>query len=275
FVPEPPLDLSARAKKSGAAVVLDAGVAPGLSHLLAADLHRAAGGRLDALRIYVGGLPISPPPVFRHAVYFNARDLLDEYIRPARLRRGGRDEAPAPLLAPPEHVVDAEVGPLEAFPSDGLRTLLSSLPDGADMVELTLRVPGHLATMRDLAELGLLAGDSATDALAAALLRRYPSAEHPDRLLLEVQADRGGARSAYRLHVLHHGGASAMARATGFTAAAIAASVARDPPEAGVHPPEALGAEPDRVQGILSDLADRGLPVTRTTKLSRRPASGA
>ena len=52
-----------------------------------------------------------------------------------------------------EHLDFEEVGTLEAFNTDGLRTLLktSKVPD---MIEKTLRYPGHSESMRMLANIG-------------------------------------------------------------------------------------------------------------------------
>jgi lysine 6-dehydrogenase len=208
-----------------------------------------------------------PPAAFHHAVYFHALDLLDEYLRPARLRRGGRDETVDPL-SETTRWADAEAGALEAAPSDGLRSLLTSFPDVPEMEELTLRVPGHLDVMRQLRDLGLLDA-AALPGTATSLERRFPGADHPDRVLLEVHAERGDETRAYRVHVQHGDGLTAMSRATAFTAAAGAVVLAErgfDVP--GVHAPEALGA--DATEVVLAELASNGIRVGRGARL--RPA---
>ncbi|MFA5861401.1 MAG: saccharopine dehydrogenase C-terminal domain-containing protein [Candidatus Thermoplasmatota archaeon] len=268
FTPEPPLDLDERARKSGARVIVDCGVAPGLSHVLAGAAHHDLGG-LDSLRILVGGLPERVPPHFRHAVYFNARDLVAEYLRPARRRNGGRDEAPAPLDAPAERHVDEELGALDAFLSDGLRSLLTSYPEVPDMEERTLRWPGHLEFMRGLRAAGLLdevplpgAPEATADSTARALATRYPGEAHPDVLVMEVVCTRGGHKRSWRLIDRRTGSATAMSRTTAFTAAAVAWQLARGRfTEAGVHAPERLGSEPALVRDVLHDLGERGVRV--------------
>lgn len=270
FTPTLPYHLDGAARAAGVGVLCDFGVAPGLSHVLAADLKRELGG-LDRLRIYVGGMPIAPPPVFRHAVYFNVRDLLSEYIRPARVREHGKDAAPAPLDAPVETLVDDEVGPLEAFVSDGLRSLLSSFPDVPDQREMTLRVPGHLDAMRTLRALGCLEGDATTDAVADAIGKRYHADAFPDRLLMEVWGERGGRKKSWRLHALREKGESAMSRTTGYSAAAAAVILAtRRFTQPGVHPPEKLGEDARATTALLADLAQRGLAVTAGSRLAAR-----
>jgi lysine 6-dehydrogenase len=266
FTVDLPFDLDADARRAGVPVLVDFGVAPGLSHVLAAALVREL-GEVASLRILVGGVPLVPPAAFHHAVYFHALDLLDEYLRPARLRRGGRDETVDPL-SETTRWADAEAGALEAAPSDGLRSLLTSFPDVPEMEELTLRVPGHLDVMRQLRDLGLLDA-AALPGTATSLERRFPGADHPDRVLLEVHAERGDETRAYRVHVEHGDGLTAMSRATAFTAAAGAVVLAErgfDVP--GVHAPEALGA--DATELVLAELASDSIRVERGARL--RPA---
>ncbi|MFP4150196.1 MAG: saccharopine dehydrogenase family protein, partial [Nitriliruptoraceae bacterium] len=266
FALDLPFHLDADARRAGVPVIVDLGIAPGLSHLLAAALVREL-GQVDLLRILVGGMPLVAPAGLHHAVYFHVHDLLDEYLRPARVRREGREVTVDPL-AESSRWVDGEVGVLEAAPSDGLRSLLASFPDVAVMEELTLRVPGHLAVMRQLRELGLL-DPEAREATAGSLERRFPGADHPDRLLMEVQAASGGQARAFRVHVLHGDGLTAMSRATACTAAAGAVVLAAggfDVP--GVHAPEALGV--DATEAVLAELATDGIEVERQTRL--RPA---
>jgi lysine 6-dehydrogenase len=263
FTVELPFDLDADARRAGVPVLVDFGVAPGLSHLLAAALVREL-GEVASLRILVGGLPLTPPPAFHHAVYFHALDLLDEYLRPARMRRDGHDEAVDPLTETTQWA-DAVAGALEAAPSDGLRSLLASFPDVPQMEELTLRLPGHLDVMRQLRDLGMLDAE-ALPGTATSLERRFPGADHPDRLVMEVHAERDEDAYAYRVHVQHGDGLTAMSRATAFTAAAGAVVLAErrfDVP--GVHAPEALGA--DATELVLAELASDGIEVERGSRL--------
>lgn len=264
FTPDPPLDMDAAAKRSGACVVVDCGVAPGTSHVLAGMADRELGG-LDRLRILVGGLPLAPPRYFHHAVYFNPRDLVAEYLRPARARENGKDVAPHPLEAHVASHHDPEYGELEAFLSDGLRTLLTSFPGCPEMEERTLRWPGHLHFMRGLHAAGLLdERTGAADVTAQALGATYPGDAHPDVLLMEVTAERGGARRRWRLAAERRDDLSAMARTTAFTTTAVARLLAaRAFAEPGVHAPEKLGLAEGLGARVLADLAARGVNVER------------
>lgn len=260
FTPDPPLDLDAEAKKTGAVCVVDCGVAPGLSHILVGAAHAELGG-LDRARIWVGGMPQKPAPVFRHAVYFNPHDLLSEYVRPARAREAGKDISPAPLDAEIENYHDEELGKLQAFLSDGLRSLLNSFPDVPDMAELTLRWPGHLDTMLSLRELGLFE-PSAIGGVATTLGERYPDHAYPDVLLMFVEAERGKEKRAWRLIDRRTKDESAMSRTTGYTTAAVAMVLARKQfTEAGVFAPEYLGRDAKLTQTIIEDLNARGVNI--------------
>lgn len=260
FTPDPPLDLDAEARKTGACCVVDCGVAPGLSHILAGAAYAELGG-LDSLRIWVGGMPQNPPETFEHAVYFNPHDLLAEYVRPARARKKGEDINPAPMEAAVEAFKDKELGNLEAFISDGLRSLLTSYPDIPDMAELTLRIKGHLDTMRSLHKLGLL-DQPAIQAVGNTIGARYNADAYPDVLLMVVEASKGNQKRAWRLIDRRTDGQSAMSRTTGYSTAAVAMVLARKQfTEPGVHAPEHLGKDPALTKAIIADLAERGVSV--------------
>lgn len=268
FTPDDLQGLDPAARESGATVVVDCGVAPGLSHLLAGAAHEMLGG-LDRLTIHVGGIPITPLAPFLHAVYFHPDDLLAEYVRPARHRHGGALRAPHPMAEPPIVHDDPAMGRHEAFVTDGLRTLLASYPEVPDMVERTLRRPGHLEYMNRLAADGHLAptpeqpGSEAPVRKTARLLAMdFPGDDHPDYLLMTVEGVRGGKRRAWRLYDRADEGVSAMARTTGFTAAAVAMQLARRKfDEPGVHPPERLAHVHGLVDEVLGDLDARGVRI--------------
>jgi len=202
--------------------------------------------------------------VFHHAVYFNPRDLIAEYVRPARARSDGKDIAPPPLEVDFESYNDPDFGTLESFLSDGLRTLLESYPNVANMSERTLRWRGHLETMKSLNEMGLFKDMRTSNGIADALGERYPADEHPDMMVMLVEGRRkGGKRKAWRLIDRKTNGQSAMSRTTGYTTAAIAMVLAKRLfNQPGVHAPEVLGKNASLTEHILDDLSKRGVVVT-------------
>ena len=262
FTPDPPLDLAEIAKKNGSCCVIDCGVAPGLSHLLIGSAYSKLGG-LDSVRIYVGGIPQVAPPAFRHAIYFNPHDLMSEYIRPARARHNGGNIEPDPLIVEVEKMNDSELGQLEAFLSDGLRTLLTSYPDVPFMEERTLRWPGHMDTMRMLKEMGFLDDPVAFPAITHTLGTQYPAEKHEDVLLMLVEGVKGKQKLSWRLIDRFHDGMTAMSRTTAFTTAATAMILARKQfNEPGIHPPERLGHNEEVTRAMLADLKEHGVIVS-------------
>lgn len=270
FTPDPPMDLDVIARESGSCCVVDVGVAPGLSHILVGAAYERFGG-LDSVRIYVGGIPQEPGDTFKHAVYFNPQDLLAEYVRPARSRSKGKNLEPAPMDVPVQPYQDNELGKLEAFLSDGLRSLLDSYPDIPEMEERTLRWPGHIDAMRVLCDLGLLDDPSSLESVGRTLGKRYPADQFKDVLLMFVEARKGGKIASWRMiDRFNDEGLSAMSRTTGFTTAATAMLLARKQfTTPGVHPPERLGHNLALTETILADLKEHGVVVQELVATGR------
>jgi saccharopine dehydrogenase-like NADP-dependent oxidoreductase len=159
--------------------------------------------------------------------------VLEEYTRPARLRRGGEIKT-MPALSEVEPIDAPEVGRLEAFNTDGLRTLLGSF-DWPEMKEKTLRWPGHAKKAGLLRELGFLSpdpvGDSGTPAirLTEEVLRRawryQPGEQEFTCMRVDVGGLRGGRHVMLRGELLDYtdsAGNMSMARTTGLPAVAAA-----------------------------------------------------
>lgn len=280
FFEEDALELDALARERGRTAIVDAGVAPGLSNLTLGhyEPRLRTTTRFECL---VGGIPADPAPPWEYKAPFSPIDVIAEYTRPARIRRDGVDVT-LPALSEVEEVEFPGVGTLEAFNTDGLRTLLrtSRVPD---LVEKTMRWPGHADRMRamrdsgffDEREVELASGARiAPLELSARLLFeawRYDEGE-PDltamRIIVEGEDDRGPIRHV--LHVLDRYDpatrVSSMARTTGYTATALARLVLdgryREP---GISPPERVGREDGALEFVLDHLARRGVVVRQST----------
>lgn len=154
FFPEDSLSLDEMARSNGVTAIVDCGVMPGFGGMVAVHL----AGMLDiceSVKIYVGGLPVERGGVFEYKAPFSPSDVIEEYLRPARMRVCGKSVV-KPALSEIERLHFFEIGNLEAFNTDGLRTLLTSLPDVPNLAEKTLRYPGHVAKVEILRDLGLL-----------------------------------------------------------------------------------------------------------------------
>src|SRR5215813_3098108 len=84
------LALAAKAEKRGVAIAPDCGLSPGMASILGGALVQRLGGRADALKLYVGGLPEKPMPPFHYQLVFSVEGLINEYVEPARILRRGK-----------------------------------------------------------------------------------------------------------------------------------------------------------------------------------------
>ncbi len=273
FMPENALDLDARARAAGVTAVVDCGIAPGVSNMMAGY----AATRLDAfqsLEIYVGGLPRERRWPYEYKAGFAPSDVIEEYTRPARVVAHGRVVVKE-ALSEPERMDFPGVGTLEAFNTDGLRSLIHTL-DVPFMKEKTLRYPGHIQLMEAFRETGffskdpLRVGDVSVrplDVLATLLFPKWTFAEgEADLTVLRVVAEglENSRPARYAWDLLDRcdaaTGLRSMSRTTGFPATIVAGLMLeggfRRP---GVHAPEALGRVPGLLDRVLRELAARGV----------------
>lgn len=278
FSPEDPLVLDAEARAAGVPVVVDCGVAPGLSNLFVgrsvAEMDAA-----DDVRILVGGLPLRRVQPFEYRLVFSLTDVIEEYTRPSRFRQNGR-EVVREALSDPELVDLPRAGTLEAFNTDGLRTLLRTI-DAPNLAEKTLRWPGHASRMWMLREAGFLSDEPvrvgsvtvSPRAVTEALLKKaWALPEGDDEftvLRVEVSGKKGGAacRIVWDLYDRTDPAtrATSMARTTGFPCAIMARLLADGTwTRPGVHPPEVLGRDAAVTARLLDELRRRGVEVSRS-----------
>ncbi|HTL52619.1 MAG TPA: saccharopine dehydrogenase NADP-binding domain-containing protein, partial [Planctomycetota bacterium] len=112
------LALAQKAEKRGVAIAPDCGLSPGMASILGGELVRRLGGRADALRLYVGGLPEKPMPPFHYQLVFSVEGLINEYVEPARILRKGK-LATIEALTEPEDFHMPGFAPLVAFHTSG------------------------------------------------------------------------------------------------------------------------------------------------------------
>lgn len=278
FFPEDAFTLDALARERGVSAVVDCGVAPGLCNLLAGRVAREL-DRVDSYVCYVGGLPALRRKPYEYAAVFSPADVIEEYTRPARLRQGGRELA-RPALSEVELLDLPGVGSLEAFNTDGLRSLLVTL-DAPDMIEKTLRYPGHAELMRAFRDSGFFdetpvevdGVQVSPRALTSKLLfERWRLAEGEADLTVmrvELSGSSGGRERRYRFDLLDRydasTGTTSMARTTAFTCTQVARQLlsgafARE----GINPPEVLGEDKVLFEAIMAGLAARGVRIERS-----------
>jgi saccharopine dehydrogenase-like NADP-dependent oxidoreductase len=272
FFPEDPLLLDGLARERGVTAVVDCGVAPGMSNIILG--HHARRMKVDSYRCLVGGLPVRRTEPYQYKAPFSPIDVLEEYTRPARLVVDGRT-VERPALSEPEPVEFSEVGTLEAFNTDGLRTLIDTM-DVPNMVEKTMRYPGHIEHMRLLRDTGFFSktpvdvgGVSVRplDLTARILFPLWTFGEGEEDITVmtvEVRGEEDGKPRAYCYSLFDRtdtaSGTSSMARTTGYTATAVArlvldGTVARP----GVIPPESLCDDDGVFEAVLRDLEGHGV----------------
>jgi lysine 6-dehydrogenase len=271
FFPEDAFGLEALAKEAGVPCLVDCGIAPGLSNLVL--------GRMEAdldetysFHCLVGGLPVERTWPWEYKALFSPGDVIEEYTRPARLRRHGV-EITTPALTEIELVDFPGLGSLEAFNTDGLRSLLRTSKTPS-MVEKTLRYPGHAMRMRMLRDAGFFSTDEVQ--VASGMVRPRDVTEallfsawhfedgEPDLTVMRivVEGRKGGTevRHTYNLLDYYHTDTetSSMARTTGYTCTAMVGLIAQGLwTQPGLVPPEVVGRDEKCFAAILEHLKDR------------------
>ena len=278
FMPEDFLQLDGLARERGVTAVVDCGVAPGLSNLLCGRAEHEFDS-VERMLILVGGLPKNRLWPFEYRVVFSAVDVIEEYLRPARWVEHGR-LVTKPALTDVEPVDLPRVGTVEAFNTDGLRSLATTL-HAPFMKEKTLRWPGHVEKMRMLRETGFLSQEPID--VAGTRVRPYdmttkllfdawrlPEGE-ADLTVMRVEATGvvGGAPKTWTWDLYDEAdpttGYHSMARVTGFPCAIVARMLASgELARPGVQPPERLAGDDRFFERMMDELRARGVTITRT-----------
>lgn len=267
FFAEDAAQLDTLARQHDVTALVDFGLAPGLTNLMIGRL-LAQADSLETVRCFVGGLPQKPQPPFNYKAPFAPLDVIEEYTRPARLRRNGKNIT-LPALSEIETITIGGAT-LEAFNTDGLRSLLHTIAASRlpKMVEKTVRYPGHAAFIQQLVDAGFFAPEH-RQATAKVLLEQWQYTEgEPDITYFAVEA-RGrwpqapGQTRRWELVDRHDpaSGHSSMARTTGYTAAAALRLLLDEPDRLprGVIAPEIIGQNPDWFTRIMNELASHGI----------------
>ncbi|MGH7293234.1 MAG: saccharopine dehydrogenase family protein, partial [Myxococcota bacterium] len=88
FMPQNAIELDALAKKQGVTAIVDCGVAPGMSNMMAGHGY-AQLEKCEKIEIYVGGLPRERTWPFQYKAGFSPHDVIEEYTRPSRIVEHG------------------------------------------------------------------------------------------------------------------------------------------------------------------------------------------
>jgi saccharopine dehydrogenase-like NADP-dependent oxidoreductase len=273
FMAEDTLSLDELAKKKGVTAVVDMGVAPGLSHMIVGYADSLL-DETESATILVGGLPVIREWPYEYKIVFSPKDVIEEYIRPARLIECGKI-VEKPALSDLELVNLPKIGTLEAFNTDGLRSLLYTL-NIPFMKEKTLRYPGLAEKMRMLRETGFFSDTpievggikvKPLDLTSKLLFSKWKLKEDEEELTamrIIVQGKKEEKRLCYTYDLLDYYDkkekATSMSRTTGFPCAIMARLVAQGEFQyPGVCPPEYIGREYKVYQKVMKELEKRNV----------------
>lgn len=282
YMSENPLALTDNAIKANVTIAPDCGLAPGISNILVG--HAAAElDKVQTVHIMVGGLPEKPVPPLDYVITWSPENLIDEYMRKARIVKEGKI-IEVEALSGLEEIEFPEFGKLEAFYTDGLRTLPQTITDVYDMWEKTLRYPGHAEKIKLLKTLGFFEEEQIdVDGVAVSprkltvkLLEqklRKPEVKDIVALKVEVSGVKNGRQTRYVYHLLDHydekRGITAMARTTAYSASIIAQLMLKKAlKEKGVVPTEKIGLDNALFKLFLEGLEKRGIKIAEETRVS-------
>ena len=271
FYPENALDLNTLAKEKKVTVIVDSGVAPGMSNFLL-GYHYATGMQIDEFICYVGGLPIERTFPFEYKAPFSPSDVIEEYIRPARLKEHGQIVV-KPALSEIELIYFEGIGTLEAFNTDGLRSLLYTM-NIPNMKEKTLRYPGHATLIQALKTIGFFDEQEREInhcrirpiQLSTQLLRDAwklrPNEEEFTVMRVIIKGKENGQSVQYTYDLLDKydklTGFTSMSRTTGFACTAMAQLILEKKlTQHGVFPPELVALNKDIFKYVMTYLTDR------------------
>ncbi len=278
FCPEDYLQIDGLAKENGVTVVADMGVAPGMCNAILGFHDQKI--EVKSYKCIVGGLPDKRTWPLEYKSSWSPVDCIEEYTRPARLVRNGKIIT-LPALSDAELVDFEEVGTLEEWNSDGLRSLLQTMPHIPDMVEKTLRYPGTINYIKALRELGYFSYDTIKVNnqlmrpidLTAKLL--FPSWKLEDGegeftiMRVTIAGNEAGQPVTYQYDLYDRydaqTGTLSMSRTTGYTCAGAAHLLLEDRVgQTGVLAPEMVGRKEENFNFLLHYLAERGVVYRKT-----------
>lgn len=269
FFPENALELDALAKHNNVTVITDCGVAPGMSNYIIGRYNEEM--TIDAFEIYVGGLPKIRKKPFEYKAPFSPVDVIEEYTRPARLMENGNIVI-KPALTERDWMQFDEIGTLETFNTDGLRSLLFTMPHIKNQKEKTLRYPGHIDLIIALKESGFFNEEkivvdgneiSPLQFTSKILFNEWKLGEDEEELTV-MKVILKSANKTIEYNLLDRFDTttkiSSMSRTTGYTCTASANLIAKKLfTEKGVFPPELVGKYKACFDFVMDYLKERNV----------------
>ena len=282
FTPEDVLELDALAKRHDVTAIVDCGVAPGMDNLILGYYNEIM--KITDFECLVGGVPKKRKWPFAYKAPFAPGDVIEEYTRPARYVEKG-EVVVREALTDCEYVEFEKAGTLESFNTDGLRSIIRTMPHIPNMKEKTLRYPGHVEYVQVLKESGFFSTEalevngvkvSPLEFTKRVLFDEWKLEETEDEItVMRVSLKGTNAKGqteeiVYDLYDEYDAatGTSSMARTTGYTAAAAANMFLEGLfSEKGVFPPELVGKHKACFEYMLAYLEERDIHYVKSARL--------
>lgn len=274
FFPENALDLDTLAKENNVTAIVDCGVAPGMSNLILGYYNERM--EITGFECLVGGLPKKRVYPFEYKAPFSPIDVLEEYTRPARYVENSHIVT-KPALSDAELIDFANVGTLESFNTDGLRSILFTMSHIPNMKEKTLRYPGHIHLMKGLIKAGFLSSTpvsfkgqqiSPLEFTTSLLFDQWKLGETEEEFtLMRIKISNAEKTICYDLYDEYDAltQTSSMSRTTGYTCTAAVNMLAQKLFTAkGVFPPELVGKDETCFNFMLNYLKERNVHYIKT-----------
>lgn len=283
FFPENSLELDQLAKEKGVTAIVDCGVAPGMDNIILGYYNEKL--KLTDFECLVGGLPKVKKWPFCYKAPFSPVDVIEEYTRPARYVENN-------TLVVREPLTDCEllefdnIGTLESFNSDGLRSIIYTMPHIRNRKEKTLRYPGHVEYIRVLKDTGFFSEEkvningqeiSPLQFTSKLLFNEWKLGETEAELTVMRVTVKGTNATGEVEEVIYDlydeydpiSQTSSMARTTGYTATAAANMFLNGLfQEKGVFPPELVGKHEVCFKFFMNYLEERNVRYKKTSKIS-------
>ena len=273
FFPEDPFLLDELAKEQNVVALVDCGVSPGMSNILIGHVNHLL-DETDMVLTLVGGLPEIREWPYEYKAVFSPVDVIEEYTRPARFVENGKLVV-KPALSDIESINFDGIGTLEAFNSDGLRTLIKTI-DAPNMKEKTLRYPGHIEKMAMLRETGFFSQQEIEvngtrirpmDFTSKILFPKWKLEKGEIdftilRVIVEGKKEEKKLRYTYELFDRYDEDTQthSMARTTGYTATVATRMIISGLyNKTGISAPEFIGKQPECVEFMLNELKEKNV----------------
>jgi lysine 6-dehydrogenase len=208
-------------------------------------------------------------------------DVIEEYMRPSRFRLNGRTVV-MPPLTDREYLDFPGVGTLEAFLTDGLRTLMHTM-EVPTLVEKTMRYPGYAALIAGFKESGFFGTEPVavhgttvvplefTSKMLIDQWKLHPGEKEFTAMRITVTGLANGRRERVTWDLLEHtdaAGVSSMARTTGYPAVVAAELMAAGKIKGpGVIPPEILGRDETLFNAFIEGMEKRNIHYIRKVEV--------